>query len=324
MTALTRRAVLAGGTAGLVATAAPPAAAFAQERIIPTHFEDGIIYATPVTADGHAMKLLTDTGGGLFLLEPAVARLGLDVETATVDGRQTSLASLPGFRQDAWIPEPVGSDSRMPVMPAAGEGKMFADRGLDGMLGQAWFGDRVWTFDYPAKKLLLGPVSFLSGESGKGVAPLEFQTRDGRRSTHFPLIRADIAGETLDLLFDTGAQSPLTPGAQAVLGPGGEWRASSFIGKSVADRWRAANPDWPVVLGGEKMTGMDLVRAPNVRVAGLDLGPAWFAVRPDKNFTEWMSQWMARPIVGALGASAFSRARIVADYPAALARFEVA
>lgn len=324
MTTSTRRAVLAGAAAAAGA-AALPARAFDQaapDQVMPTVFEENIIYATPVTTAGQTMKLLTDTGGGLFLFETSVARLGLADKVQKIkeeegDG-EFSLTPLPDFKPDASIPPP--GSGLLPVFPAEGEGKSMADRGLDGMLGQAWFGDRIWTFDYPGKRLVLHG-STPPPAAGARETPLYFQSRDGRRSSHFPRIQAEVDGQTLDLLFDTGAQSPLTPEAIAKIGPGGDLRASSFIARTVFERWRKNHPDWPVLEKGEAGTNMDLIRAGNVRVAGFDTGPAWFAVRPDKNFTEWMAQWMDKPILGALGASALHPFRITTDYPASKAWF---
>lgn len=318
MTTLTRRGLM-GAAAGATAILAEPAGAFAPGRIMPTVFEENIIFVTPRTTDGKSLKLLTDTGGGLFLFETAAARLGLQTREEK-DGEQTfRLARLPEFEPAAWIPGPINGDgTHLPMFPAEGEGAYMARRGWDGMLGQAWFGDRIWTFDYPGKRLLLHDAA--PAPAG-AAAPLHFQTKDGRRSSHFPRIQAEVDGQTLDLLFDTGAQSPLTPEAIAVMGPGGDLRASSFIRREVFDRWRANHPDWQWIEKGEAGMRMDLIRAANVRVAGLDTGPAWFAARPDKNFTEWMAQWMDKPIDGALGASALHPFRIVADYPAAKAWF---
>ena len=59
-----------------------------------------------------------------------------------------------------------------------------------------------------------------------------------------------------------------------------------------------------------------------VDVAGFRTGPAWFSVRPDKAFHEYMAQWMDRPVDGALGGETFRDFRITVDYPAETAVFE--
>jgi hypothetical protein len=50
----------------------------------------------------------------------------------------------------------------------------------------------------------------------------------------------------------------------------------------------------------------------------------WFTIRPDRAFTQFMSQWMDQPVVGALGGSALQYFRVIADYPNARATFEAA
>lgn len=319
----TRRSILAAG-AGV---AALPAMAedSGGPRTIPTAFEENIIFATPVSTTGQTMKLLTDTGGGTFLLATATTRLGLDAraEKITAGESEMTVTPFPEFRPDAWIPNPVQGDGRMPVYPAEGEVKSFVDRGWDGMLGQAWFGNRIWTFDYPGKRLSLH-ATVPAPAAGAREVPLAFQRRDGRRSSHFPRIQAEIDGQTLDLLFDTGAQSPLTPAAVAAMGGTANFRGSAFITRTVFDGWRARHPDWLVVPAGEAGMGSDLIRVDNIRVAGFDTGPCWFAARADRNFTEWMSQWMDKTIVGALGGAALHHFRITADYPGSRAWFEKA
>jgi len=67
---------------------------------------------------------------------------------------------------------------------------------------------------------------------------------------------------------------------------------------------------------------MTLIQVANVRVAGHDTGPAWFATRPDGNFHNYMSQWMDKRVEGALGGSALQSFRITVDYPGGAATFE--
>ena len=63
--------------------------------------------------------------------------------------------------------------------------------------------------------------------------------------------------------------------------------------------------------------GAPMILVPSVRLAGVDLGPAWFTRRADANFGDFMSRWTDRPVVGALGGSAFAHAELTLDYPAA-------
>jgi hypothetical protein len=48
----------------------------------------------------------------------------------------------------------------------------------------------------------------------------------------------------------------------------------------------------------------------------------WFTWRPDREFHEWMAQWMDMPTEGALGGSAFKTLRITVDWIGGRAVFE--
>ena len=84
--------------------------------------------------------------------------------------------------------------------------------------------------------------------------------------------------------------------------------------------WRKAHPDWPYIEKGD--AGAAMIQVPAVDVVGFRTGPAWFSVRPDKAFHEYMAQWMDRPVDGALGGETFRDFRITVDYPAETAVFE--
>jgi hypothetical protein len=134
-----------------------------------------------------------------------------------------------------------------------------------------------------------------------------------------------VDGESLDLLFDTGATVELTAEAHRQLGEAAPaTQATSFITSSVLGHWRARHPDWPVIPGADRsVTGMAMIQVPEVRIADLGVGPVWFTERPDANFHQYMAQWMDRPVEGALGGDALRFFRVTVDYPAAVARFEV-
>ncbi len=277
----------------------------------------------PRTPDGATLTFFTDTGGGLFIVEAAVARLKLDV--AQIDaggGQKTPAARLPTFAPDAAIPPLEVYDGRLPVMPA----EQVADFDeADGMLGQDWFMDRTWTFDYPGQTLWWRAPGDLPAHEPAHRVTLGFQTdKAGKRMTSFPRIQARIDGAVIDLLFDTGATITLSDAAAAALKDGGpRQRATSFISKTTFEGWRRRHPDWRVIdKADEGVGGEPIIEVPAVEVAGFTVGPVWFTRRADKNFHEWMSQWMDRRVDGALGGSALRYFRVSVDYPRALAVFE--
>jgi hypothetical protein len=296
-------------------------------RALPARFLADRPYAVPVTARGDTLLLFLDTGGGANMLyTPALERLGLAAEWMRADGDSMQLARLPAFSSGASIPLPGAAsptdDRLMVVPPQAG-----STDAADGMLGRTWFADRVWRLDYPAHTLtLLGDGTPASAStSGTHRVPLGFQADSaGRRTTHFPRIRVEIDGDSLDLLFDTGATANLTDAAWATLRGDGEprERATSFIAQSVFERWRRRHPDWRVVEHADLPLDMPMLQVPEVRVGGHTVGPAWFTMRPDRNFHQFMSQWMDRRVDGALGGSVLRYFRLTLDYPSATATFE--
>lgn len=291
--------------------------------VLPARYDEHRFYVEPVAADGTRLTFYTDTGGGLFLLRDAVERLRLSMVNVGGEGKDAfHLAELPKFRADASIPAPLSRGGRIPVWsPPTGEGGPSNFVG-DGMLGQDWFGGRVWQFDYPGRRLLL--LEDMPAGDAKHRVSLGFKSDEtGKRALNFPRIQVEIDGETLDLLFDTGATTFLVDSALAVLKDGGAAaRATSFITNTTFEKWRKEHPDWRVIERAEKSTGEAMIEVPLVTVAGYSVGPVWFTRRADKNFHEYMSGFMDKRVDGALGGNALRHFRVTVDYPGAVAVFQ--
>jgi hypothetical protein len=99
-------------------------------------------------------------------------------------------------------------------------------------------------------------------------------------------------------------------------------RATSFITANVFEKWRKRHPEWRVIEGAEKRSGEAIIEVPKIVVGGYTVGPVWFTRRADRNFHEYMSQWMDKRIEGALGGNALCHFRVSVDYPRAFAVFE--
>jgi len=300
-------------TAGAAGGAVPPAPDWPPPgRELPAELVGGRFELVLKTADGEPLRLFTDTGGGLAMRASAVERLGGDPEAGSFE--------LPRLDPADAIPQPPAAFA---VMPDDKTPKGFPD----GLVGGGWFAGRAWTFDYPGERLLLVDEPFEVPEALLAhTVPLGFQRGDdGEVTTGFARISADLAGEPVDLLFDTGATGYPPP----AFGRGDESVAVSFIVRSRAERWRAEHPEWLVVAkdgkapgaADEALPGEYWIRVPEVSVAGLEVGPVWFDTRPDANFHDWMSQWMDRRVEGALGGNALARLVVTADYPRARATF---
>jgi hypothetical protein len=145
---------------------------------------------------------------------------------------------------------------------------------------------------------------------------MAFQRNDvGKAVGSYGRIQIEVSGETLDMLFDTGATVDLVPEAVQALGPGQAQRATSFITESVFARWRAAHPEWRVVAPADKTAnGAPMIEVPAIRVGGYDVGPVWFTWRPDSAFHEFMAQYMDKAAEGALGGSGLKYFRVGADW----------
>lgn len=297
---------------------------------LPTRYDEGRFFVRPVTASGDTLDLFTDTGGGLWMTSAVAESLKLPQQIATIrNGTDTTYAvQLPAFKPDASIPAPLGSPGhRVNVFPAMLVTSQMAHTSIahwSGMLGQEWFAGRMWTFDYPRGQLLLHTPGDTLPRDPEHTVRLGFQNDTGAvHGLNFPRIRVAIDGDSLDLLFDTGATTVLTDSALRIVDDGhAAERATSFITQSVFERWRAKHSDWRVIEHAEAGTGLPMIQVPHVAVAGYTAGPVWFTMRPDRNFHEYMTQFMDRRIEGALGGSALHDFRVTVDYPHSVARFE--
>lgn len=300
---------------------APPPTPSITVAELPTRYAAGRFRVAPVTGAGDTLVLYTDTGGGASMLFPdAVERLGLETRRLEFRGDSARLARFPAWRPGAAVPDPA-------LLPPAGPWllvrKPHPGMNGDGFLGRTWFAGRVWLFDYPD-----GSLGRVLGYDASSV-PDEHRVRlgfqadsTGRRTTHFPRVRIAVDGDSLDMLLDTGATVTLSRSARRELGADEPAdRATSFIVRSVYERWRERHPGWRVLEGADRRFEEPMIRVPRVSVAGHSVGPVWFTVRPDRNFREKMSKWMDRPVDGALGGSALRHFRVLVDYPSASAVF---
>lgn len=301
---------------------------------IPTRYDEHRWLVTPVTKGGETLVFYTDSGGGWnMLLAPTADRLKLPREKAEVEGRTRETVAWSDLAPNSPVPAPIAAspgNGRLIVMPYEGEMRQMFPPGESGVppeagfLGQYWFADRVWTFDYPGRRLLLRSPGDLPPHDPARRVSLGFKTGpDGKRVTHFPRIPVKVDGETLDLLFDTGASTRLSPAALAALGDNRPAdRAASFITASVFARWRKLHPSWKVVEKADRMMNEAMIEVPQVEIGGSTVGPVWFTRRPDRSFHNYMSGMMDQRIEGALGGSALQYLRITVDYPNAVAVVE--
>lgn len=287
-----------------------------RKTFLPVKFEQDRIFVSAETESGESIVFYTDTGGGLFIYKHVAERLRL-LPTADAEW-----IHMPKLSKGSELPSPLGSDGKLYVFQKPEKGPPLEG---DGMLGQHWFADRIWTFDYPGKSLILWdrPPAIVSTGSRHRVA-LGFKAdMSGKRVLHFPRVQVEIDGERLDVLFDTGAVTFLQDEAIRMVGDmGPSARATSFITASTFEKWRKRNPHWRVIEKAELGTGEAMIEARGIRIAGHKVGKAWFTRRPDKNFHEFMSGFMDKKVEGAIGGNVLRAFRVTVDYPNAVAVFE--
>jgi hypothetical protein len=294
------------------------AGAATDAQVLPTRFEADRVFIAAPLRDGGVLTLYTDSGGGTFLDQRAVERLALPT-TPGEDGM--SLAELPPFAPARGIPPPLRNGGKIPVMPAAAAAKNPMDTG-DGMLGEAWFGGRVWTWDYPGRRLVLEGTGWRPDAGATRVALGFRKGSDGTRETNFPRIAITVDGKPIDVLLDTGAMTRLAPAALQQLADGlPADRATSMIADSTFQAWKKAHPEWRVIAKAQSFSGADMIEVPEVGIAGAIVGPVWFTWRPDRNFREYMSGMMDATVEGAIGGNALRHFVMTVDYPGEAAYF---
>jgi predicted aspartyl protease len=294
--------------------------------VLPTRFDDGHVFVRVETSSGDTVEFYTDSGGAMLVTLEGAKRLGLTltdlppemVKEFPPDARS---CSVPVFSKASGIPNlPAGvkmfAVSRL--FPAPG----YPNHG-DGILGQAWFAGHIWTWDFPGHQLILRPEGWHPGEGHE--VHIGFKSdANGARNNNFPSIDIRVDGQTLPMLLDTGAMTMPTSAALTKIADGKpSFRSTSFIARSVFERWHANHPDWPVIEDAETGSHMRMIQVDQVEIAGLQSGPVWFTERQDASFHDYMSSMMDRRVEGSIGNNAFERFEMTIDYPGGRGWFDI-
>jgi hypothetical protein len=285
----------------------------------PADFDDNRIYMK-IKNGKESFRFYTDSGGGLypFVYNDVAAKLGMKIEKTVVDGDfKLGRSSFPESlsQQIPVAPEWQGNVKVFTFdingKDEASESRFFLG---DGFFGASFFKDKIWNFDYPKKELsYCDAVPILKNYSS---LKMTFKKEGTLRITHQPRIEIEVSGSRISVLFDTGATSLYSKEAADNLKLAKPFTASSFIRASVAAKWIKQNPKWKFIKGGEKFAGGgDLVEVPLVKVAGIEVGPVWFATRNDKIYDKYSKDVMDSNIDGAVGGNLFRYFEIIADYP---------
>jgi len=315
-------AIVTGFLAVAALAAGPAAPAPPTAQVLPTVYEAGHFYAVPETTDGQKLRLVVDTGGGgggglYWINEAAANRLHLQVTDCTVDGQHLTVAPLPAYRTGHTLPPP-GAGPCGPVVLVNPKSDAISG---DGQLGAGYLPGRIWTFDYPARRLTLESNGWRP-DPGAHATPLGFlHNARGRQATGFARIVIHVDGQPLDMLLDTGATAhPTAAGEKASGTPvtAQGYGVTSYITTSMLEHWHKAHPRWRVVEKGDDLRPEHptrLIEVPTVDIAGWSVGPVWFTEQPDFAYHEYMAKWMDKPTEGTVGGNVFKHFSMTLDYP---------
>jgi hypothetical protein len=302
-------------------------------QVIPTRYDADRFFAKAIIPRGDTAVFFLDTGSGSFVWDAFIPWFELKVDTiVNARGARLAVTDFPHFRADGSlppiiVPSPLGT--RMQVLPvdyhAPNNFVAWIARTTQGQLGSSWFGGRVWTFDYPGRRLLLH-------QSAPVPSPLAHQTSlyfatdsAGRRLAQTPLVDMVVDGDTISMLFDSGATIWLSADALAKVGDGGpSERSSTHMANWVYTKLHTRHPDWPVIEHADLWSGLSLFRVPAVSVAGFDLGPTWFSVLTGPATPPYVAATVPAPERrrgGTIGGSLLRHFSVTVDYPRAVAWF---
>jgi hypothetical protein len=308
--------------------------------VLPSLFRDGRVYLRVPTVQGDTLLGLCDSGGGLSMVLPSCVqrrRLGAYLQTGLVKGvfpiqyllfrsicpdeaipAPTPLGSLPLRHPFALLTSPYL------VLPPQGEAQetdlLDTTMDIDLFFGQDLFLGRSWTIDYPGHRFLVNTPMDISEERQPGVQRIGLRKNDaGEAVFGHASFSIQVDGDTIDMLFDTGASILLSQQGKLALRTRAKTLAGSFIARSIFSAWHMKHPDWPYYPSAG--IGGDLIEVPEV-VIGVDtVGPVLFASRKDENWSKGMINTMDKVVKGALGGSALQYFKVTVDYRSGLIRF---
>ncbi|HWD39249.1 MAG TPA: hypothetical protein VG944_10400, partial [Fimbriimonas sp.] len=158
-------------------------------KLLPTEFYENRFIVTPVTTRGRKLRLFTDSAGALLLVSEVATELNLPITAG-----KPPTAPWPAFRPNAFVP---AAASGFRLMSRKETDDVFTpEKGIDGMLGQQWFGGRVWTFDYRRKKLYWRAPGDLPKHPVEHEVKLGFRKDSkGARENNFATIFITVDGE---------------------------------------------------------------------------------------------------------------------------------
>lgn len=311
------------------------AQSFSQQANVPTYLPSALIegrfYLKIPALNGDTLLGFCDTGGGYTAIYPkTIRRLKLEnkISHMTINNDTTNYILTEEIYNNLVIPSPkvnpyfrsYTQNSFFEVADEASNSSFTTYVPHDAFLGQFFFINHAWIFDYHAGKILMN-TPLRENSEDKNMQKLNFKRdKSGNKQFAHPRMTLSIDGDKFDMLFDTGASLILSEVGKVGLQTSRMSVAGSFIAKSVFDNWLQRHPDWRVIKKGE-LTGSDLIEVPQVQIGSLVAGPVWFASRNDEVWRR-MAGSMDKVVKGAIGGSFLQYFIVQVDYNNDLIRFE--
>ncbi len=312
-----------------------------NSMVLPAKFVDGErFYIKLPIAGNDTIMAFGDTGGGISFLSPQAK----DKEGIAANLKRGIFKGMMPVRyvlfQDIVndtnypIPNPNGkfiirnpfsrvTSPFLMVPPMDDELKMMLEvqPEMDAFLGQTFFMDHAWTIDYPNEKIMVNTPLHDSMLHHANVQKLGFKKNDKQQKLNgHPSMTIVVEGDSIDVLFDTGATFIPTDEGKKILHTENKTLGGSFIAASICNAWRNKHPEWKY-LKGVDLSG-DMIEVPVVKINGHEVGPVLFTIRPDEVWSEGMIATMDKVVQGAIGGSALKYFKVTIDYNSELIQFE--
>lgn len=294
-----------------------------SDVVVPTTYESGHFYATPLLTNGKRMRLLLDTGGGTtptnWISQSQADQLGITTDHECESDGQIYKAGSPSFEEGRRLPDLSAQCSGVVVLPIKEAGSMA------GQVVPTYFLGGVWTFDYPRQQVLIRGSAWRPPADAHKT-PVGFKTLPDGRHIGWPRITIHVDGEDLSMLLDSGATAKPTTTAlredPRALTDG--ITVGSYITMSTMQRWIARHPDWLVIEKGDALFEKfgRMIRVPELDIAGWRVGPTWFIERPEGAFHSMMASLMDKAPEGAVGGNVLERFSVTVNYKRKEAWFE--
>jgi len=309
--------------------------------LLATYFLDGErFYFKLPTMGKDTLMAFGDTGGGISFLLP---RDGMSDDIASKLRRAILKGIMPVkyilFEEVVGDPDfPKPNPSRRLILrtpfnrvtkpyllvpPMDEELKLIMDvqSEMDVFLGQTFFMNYSWTFDYPKQQIWVNTPLHDSLVGHPNTQKVGFKKNEnGIKINGHPSMTIEIDGDTIDVLFDTGASMILSSDGKEQFQTDKKTLGGSFIAASIYKKWRKDHPDWKYYPNAD-LVG-DIIEVPSVKIGEFEVGPVLFAVRRDEAWSEGMIASMDKVVKGAIGGSVLKYFKVTIDYNSELIQFE--